>query len=318
MENHWEPPEQMPPAPEPPPSQAEPVAWGQLGMLNGHTYLRMTYDHSPYPPPPSVVRNLNLVPLFASPPSASAESAEAPELPDAESWAFVEGAPTTEQTKIRISSIIDAAWKRDRDLLALALRSVPASREEIEAAALPAEARAEPKTRSELLREAGFTRRPSWRSLPSDAEPEDGALPKPHNGDPFEIARAALSQPFQIIECQGINSPIATKATAEALTVEQMGSQLVGAQSGGADARVRAGFVSLADERDAARYRHLRDRVFGVRDRHGVESFELPPVRPTMATIMRGSVAQHFDAAIDAAMAESAAIATPKESGDAK
>lgn len=45
---------------------AQPVAWGQLGMLNGKTYLRMNYDRTPYPPPADVVRNLNLVPLFAA------------------------------------------------------------------------------------------------------------------------------------------------------------------------------------------------------------------------------------------------------------
>ncbi len=45
----------------------EPVAWGQLGTLNGHTYLREKYDRSPYPPPADIVRNLNLVPLYAAP-----------------------------------------------------------------------------------------------------------------------------------------------------------------------------------------------------------------------------------------------------------
>jgi hypothetical protein len=57
-----------------------------------------------------------------------------------------------------------------------------------------------------------------------------------------------------------------------------------------------------AAERDAARYEWLRARVFGVRDKRGVEEFSVPPPRPTMATIMRGSVAQHFDAAIDGAI----------------
>lgn len=45
----------------------EPVAWGQLGMLNGKTYLRENWDRSPYPPPPSIVKNLNLVPLYTRP-----------------------------------------------------------------------------------------------------------------------------------------------------------------------------------------------------------------------------------------------------------
>lgn len=47
----------------------EPVAWGQIGMMNGRGYLRLNYDRTPYPPPPSIVRNLNLVPLFAAPPA---------------------------------------------------------------------------------------------------------------------------------------------------------------------------------------------------------------------------------------------------------
>lgn len=45
----------------------EPVAWGQLGLLNGKPYLRMNYDRTPYPPTASVVRNLNLVPLYTAP-----------------------------------------------------------------------------------------------------------------------------------------------------------------------------------------------------------------------------------------------------------
>lgn len=53
----------------PPPVEqaAQPVAWGQIGMLNGHAYLRMAYDRTPYPPPADVVRNLNLVPLYLHP-----------------------------------------------------------------------------------------------------------------------------------------------------------------------------------------------------------------------------------------------------------
>ena len=46
---------------------SEPVAWGQLGMLNGRTYLRENYGRTPYPPPADVARNLNLVPLYADP-----------------------------------------------------------------------------------------------------------------------------------------------------------------------------------------------------------------------------------------------------------
>ena len=48
-------------------AQGEPVAWVQLGMRNGHTYVRMHYEGHLYPPPPDVQRNLNLVPLYAAP-----------------------------------------------------------------------------------------------------------------------------------------------------------------------------------------------------------------------------------------------------------
>lgn len=44
-----------------------PVAWAQLGLKNGRSYLRMAYDREPYPPPADVVRNLNLKPLFEHP-----------------------------------------------------------------------------------------------------------------------------------------------------------------------------------------------------------------------------------------------------------
>ena len=60
-------------APAAPVQQAEPVAWGQLGMMNGKTYLRQKYDREPYPPPPDVVRNLNLVPLWTNPPAAEVQ-----------------------------------------------------------------------------------------------------------------------------------------------------------------------------------------------------------------------------------------------------
>ena len=49
------------------PAASGPVAWAQLGMRNGHTYVRYTYECEPYPPPVDVVRNLNLVPLYAAP-----------------------------------------------------------------------------------------------------------------------------------------------------------------------------------------------------------------------------------------------------------
>lgn len=63
------------PAPAPAPAaqpSAEPVAWAQLGLRNGHTYVRMHYEGHLYPPPPDVQRNLNLVPLYAAPQPALA------------------------------------------------------------------------------------------------------------------------------------------------------------------------------------------------------------------------------------------------------
>ena len=50
----------------------EPVAWGQLGTLNGRSYLRQAYDRTPYPPSAGVARELNLVPLYAAPPAQPA------------------------------------------------------------------------------------------------------------------------------------------------------------------------------------------------------------------------------------------------------
>lgn len=51
----------------------EPVGWGQLGLRNGHTYVRMHYEGHLYPPPADVARNLNLVPLYAHPSPAQRE-----------------------------------------------------------------------------------------------------------------------------------------------------------------------------------------------------------------------------------------------------
>lgn len=58
----------------------EVVAWGQLGMTNGRTYLRMVYDRIPYPPPADVARNLNLVPLYTAP--SPAAQPDQPALPE--------------------------------------------------------------------------------------------------------------------------------------------------------------------------------------------------------------------------------------------
>lgn len=59
-----------------------------------------------------------------------------------------------------------------------------------------------------------------------------------------------------------------------------------------------------AAEKDAARYRWLQYRTAGLRDNEGRAYFSFPSMfglRP-VSDIMRGSVAQHLDAAIDAAM----------------
>lgn len=56
-----------------------------------------------------------------------------------------------------------------------------------------------------------------------------------------------------------------------------------------------------ADLRDAERYRWLRSKTSGGYSMPGSPaSFQLPLIRP-VGNIMKGSVAQHLDAAIDAA-----------------
>jgi len=54
---------------------------------------------------------------------------------------------------------------------------------------------------------------------------------------------------------------------------------------------------------DAERYRWLRAGVRGERDTSGVAYFQTRMVAPVLDNIMRGSVAQHYDAAIDTARA---------------
>ena len=56
-----------------------------------------------------------------------------------------------------------------------------------------------------------------------------------------------------------------------------------------------------AAEADAGRYRWLRAGTRGQQDARRRQEFELPDPHP-LGDIMRGSVAQHLDAAIDAAM----------------
>ena len=55
--------------------------------------------------------------------------------------------------------------------------------------------------------------------------------------------------------------------------------------------------------KDAERYRWLRANTHGEKDRRGRQEFCMPDPCPR-ANIMRGSVAQHLDAAIDADMLE--------------
>jgi hypothetical protein len=56
---------------------------------------------------------------------------------------------------------------------------------------------------------------------------------------------------------------------------------------------------SLALHRDAERYRWLRENTHGEADARGRQEFCMPDPHP-QSNIMRGSVAQHLDAAIDA------------------
>lgn len=55
-------------------------------------------------------------------------------------------------------------------------------------------------------------------------------------------------------------------------------------------------------QEDAARYRWIRSNARGKVDGRGRQEFDLPDPHP-LGNIMRGSVAQHLDAAIDSAIA---------------
>lgn len=58
---------------------------------------------------------------------------------------------------------------------------------------------------------------------------------------------------------------------------------------------------NLAVLQDAERYRHIRHHVVGARSSQGKQRFVLPEVETVAGTnIMRGSVGQHFDKAVDA------------------
>lgn len=75
--------------------------------------------------------------------------------------------------------------------------------------------------------------------------------------------------------------------------------------------------VSAGDALDAQRYRWLRARVSGHRSvnsaRPATFAFPGPMALTPVADIMRGSVAQHLDAAIDAAMSDGAALAAESQ-----
>lgn len=55
--------------------------------------------------------------------------------------------------------------------------------------------------------------------------------------------------------------------------------------------------------RDAERYRWLRHRTGAVRAPNGIQEFKFPALWDTEANLLKGSVAQHLDAAIDANLA---------------
>jgi len=65
----------------------------------------------------------------------------------------------------------------------------------------------------------------------------------------------------------------------------------------------RASAQDAREAADAARWQHFVSHISGGRDPHGRECFviEIPDPRPGVS-IMRGSVAEHFTDAIDAAL----------------
>lgn len=59
--------------------------------------------------------------------------------------------------------------------------------------------------------------------------------------------------------------------------------------------------------KDAERYDYIRALTRGARDLSGKEMFVLPSIQPAQGSnIMRGSVAQHLDSAIDTALSKGA------------
>lgn len=61
----------------------EPLGWVQIGLMNGHHYIRMVYDRNPYPPDANIVRNLALVPVYATPQPLTPAQAAAEQLLEA-------------------------------------------------------------------------------------------------------------------------------------------------------------------------------------------------------------------------------------------
>lgn len=61
--------------------------------------------------------------------------------------------------------------------------------------------------------------------------------------------------------------------------------------------------AATADRVDAERYRWLRRHTTGQSDKRGRQEFALPDPHP-LSNIMKGSVSQHLDAAIDAARSQ--------------
>ena len=70
---------------------------------------------------------------------------------------------------------------------------------------------------------------------------------------------------------------------------------------GDGEAAAKAELEAL--RKDAERYRWLRAETSGIADARGRQEFVFPDPHP-LDNILRGSVAQHLDAAIGAAMAK--------------
>ena len=75
-------------------------------------------------------------------------------------------------------------------------------------------------------------------------------------------------------------------------------------------------FAALeADSKDAERYRWLRRFTGAGRTTRGLQQFVLSPPQPGERDLFRGSVAQHLDSAIDAAIASETQNVRAKRGG---